>query len=218
MSLIVLTVAEVKRTNFFLSLKTLLTKEGPNLPQYGVARKPITNEAGVWAEKKNTKKSEIIFFLISKTRLERNKILIEKFLRSFSETKWVNYFVKHRKSNNERLWYFHNFLTFYKRVLQLFGISSQYLLQFYDEKQIKMLRMLTNIWLCTWDMQGLKQMMEYDLFSNRVFLSGINYLQQFSYSMWATGFSSTWSHGVAEGTALTHTTRVYVCKWVWESV
>jgi hypothetical protein len=48
-----------------------------------------------------------------------------------------------------------------------------------------------------WDMQDSKQMMEYDLFSNRTFLSGVNYLQQFS--LWATGFSSTWTSRQATG-------------------
>jgi hypothetical protein len=74
-----------------------------------------------------------------------------------------------------------------------------------------------------WDMQDSKQMMEYDLFSNRTFLSGVNYLQQFS--LWATGFSSTWTSRQATGSwrappshTLYYSVSRFVCVCLRESV
>ena len=57
------------QNNHLFVEKTLLTKEGPNLPQYGVARKPITSEVGIQAKKK----IGIVFFLISKHKTRTNQ-------------------------------------------------------------------------------------------------------------------------------------------------
>ena len=124
------------RNHLFVE-KTLLTKEGPNLPQYGVARKPITSEVGIQAKKKN--RNCFLPNIKTQNTNEPNKILIEKFQRSFSKTKWVNYFLKHLQVKQQWLTLVSfQFLICYKfNLISFLFLGKIFCYHFYSDKQIK---------------------------------------------------------------------------------